>query len=73
MYTMIMWSSTDRLSEDGALSVYKDHLDCGIILKNLHQLEELSLTFGYVQSPTFNSLYPPMLCLILHYIRNTKV
>ncbi|XP_064389859.1 dynein regulatory complex subunit 5-like [Halichondria panicea] len=36
----------DGLTEDGTLSVCNDHLNCGLILKNLHQLDELSLTFG---------------------------
>ena len=35
-----------RMSEDTPLKPCSDHLETGVILKNLHQLDELHLTFG---------------------------
>ena len=34
------------MSEDTPLKPCNDHLDTGVILKNLHKLDELHLTFG---------------------------
>ena len=36
----------DGGSEDLTHALCNDHLDCGILLKNLHKLKELSLTYG---------------------------
>ena len=49
MYISTLFLSS-RMSEDTPLKPCNDHLDTGVILKNLHQLDELHLTFGYAYS-----------------------
>lgn len=36
----------DGGSDDLTRALCNDHLDCGVLLKSLHNLKELSLTYG---------------------------
>jgi len=46
--TLVLCCCVSSQSEDTPLQLCNDHLDCGVILKHLHKLEELQLVYGYV-------------------------